>query len=233
MGPLPAPDPRERIIRAARSLGPLGINQGKSGNVSARTPDGVLITPSGIAYEDLTPEMIVFMGMDGTYTGRFAPSSEWRMHLAIYRERPEAGAVVHVHSTFATALACLRRPIPPFHYMVAMAGGTSIEVADYATFGTQALCDAMMRALEGRRACLLANHGQIAFGADLGKALDLAMEVEALARQYWHARSLGEPVLLDAAEMAEVLRRFQAYGKPAEARTAEDDRILELPPRRP
>lgn len=212
-------------------MNPAGINQGKSGNVSARFGDAFLVTPSGVAYEALTPDAVAEVGLDGVWRSGGAPSTEWRMHRDIYAAFPDAGAVVHVHSTFATALACLRRRIPPFHYMVAVAGGTSIEVADYHTFGTQALSNAMLAALDGRRACLLANHGQICWGATPDKALELAVEVEALARQYWHAASLGEPTLLTDAEMAPVLRKFAAYGKPAAERTAVDEAVLELPRR--
>lgn len=192
-----------------------GLNQGTSGNVSVRTGDGFLITPSGIAYDAITPEQVVAMDLDGGYRGDWLPSSEWRMHMDVYRTRAEAQAVVHVHSTYATALSCHRLTVPAFHYMVAASGGETLRCADYATFGTQALSDAMLAALEGRSACLLANHGQIAFGPSLDKALWLAGEVEALCQQYAIARSLGAPVVLGAAEMAEVQRRFRSYGKQA------------------
>ena len=190
----------------------LGINQGTSGNISARVETGFLITPSGVAYDEMALTEIVEMDLEGGHRGNIAPSSEWRMHLDIYRARPEAGAVVHTHPTFCTALACLHREIPAFHYMVAVAGGTSIRCADYATFGTQALSDNMLEALEGRSACLLANHGMICFGPELKKTLALAVEVETLARQYWHASQAGEPVLLSEAEMNRVLKRFKSYG---------------------
>ena len=204
------------VIDTALAMERKGINQGKSGNVSARFGDGFLITPTGLEYEHLTPSDIVWMGLDGSVpAGQRAPSSEWRMHLDIYRARPEAGAVVHAHSVQATALSCLRRGIPSFHYMVAVAGGRDIRCGEYALFGTQALSDAMLTALEGRRACLLGNHGQIAFGADLGKALALAVEVETLAAQYLAAlgAGLGEPVLLSDAQMDEALERFRTYGR--------------------
>lgn len=217
------------LLRVAQALNPLGINQGKSGNASVRTPDGFLVTPSGVPYEELTPDMLVEVTAGG-YRGPLRPSSEWRMHRDIYAAYPAAGGVVHVHSAYATALACLRQPIPPFHYMVAVAGGHTVEVADYATFGTQGLSDAMLAALGPRRACLLANHGQIAWGATVAKALDLAVEVESLAQQYSLARALGDPVLLTPAQMDEALARFAAYGKPAAERTAEDDAVLEFPP---
>jgi L-fuculose-phosphate aldolase len=223
---------RTELVEAARALDRLGLNQGRSGNVSVRSGDGFLITPSGVATDALTPDGIAHMELGGSYAGPLPPSSEWRMHLAIYRDRPEAGAVVHTHATFSTALACLRQEIPPFHYMVAMAGGRTIRCADYATFGTDDLSQAMMRALDGRRACLLANHGMIAFGASLRKAVDLAVEVETLARQYWYARSLGAPVLLSPGQMAEVEARFAAYGRPPDEMPPGAAELLGFPPRR-
>jgi L-fuculose-phosphate aldolase len=206
------------ILAACRAMNASGLNQGTSGNVSVRRGDGMLITPSGVPYDATTPEMMVPVDAGGAPSGPLVPSSEWRMHLDIYRARPEAGAVVHVHSPYATALSCHRRGIPAFHYMIAAGGGADLRCADYATFGTQALSDAMLAALEGRRACLLANHGQIAFGPTLEKALWLAGEVETLARQYLLARTLGEPVRLDEAEIARVLDLFAGYGQqPADA----------------
>jgi L-fuculose-phosphate aldolase len=204
---------RQAVIDAAREMNALGINQGTSGNVSARLGDGLLVTPSGVDYDALTPAMIVHMTMDGAWTGELQPSSEWRIHRDLLRARPEFGAVVHAHSPYATTLACLGRAIPAFHYMVAVAGGDSIRCAPYATFGTQALSDHALAALEGRKACLLANHGLIACGADLKQALKIALEVEVLAAQYWRARQLGEPVILDGAEMQRVLQKFQSYGR--------------------
>lgn len=204
---------RRSIIDACLQMNADGINQGTSGNISARVEGGMLITPSGVPYKATTPDMIVFVGEDGSAAGDWLPSSEWRMHLDIYRMRPEAGAVVHTHSPHATALSCLRRDIPAFHYMVAAAGGRDLRCAPYATFGTQALSDAMLAALDGRRACLLANHGQIAFGRTVDKALWLAGEVEALAHQYAIAARLGDPILLDDPEMDRVLQLFEDYGK--------------------
>lgn len=203
---------RERIVATARRMNALGINQGSSGNVSARIEGGFLVTPSGVPYEELQPADIVHVGRDGHATGHRAPSSEWRFHRDIYARRPEAGAVVHTHSAFATTLACLGRPIPAFHYEVAFAGGADIRCAPYRTFGTQELSDAALAALEGRRACLLAHHGVIAFGTDLDDALRLADKVEALARLYWQAIQVAEPTVLDEAEMARVLERFRHYG---------------------
>lgn len=204
---------RQDIVETSARINSLGLNQGTSGNVSARTGDGFLITPSGIAYETMTCDQIVPMDLGGQHSGDWLPSSEWRMHLDIYRGRPEAKAIVHVHSCHATALSCLRLEIPSFHYMIAVAGGTTIRCADYATFGTQELSDQMMIALQDRSGCLLANHGQICFGPSLEKALWLASEIEALCKQYWIARQIGEPVILDEDEMATVIARFQTYGK--------------------
>ncbi len=209
---------REGVIAAALAMNASGINRAKAGNVSVRWVsrgfDGFLVTPSGVAYDRLAPADIVAVGLDGRAFGRLAPSSEWPFHRDIYRARTEAGAIVHAHSPFCTALACLRRDIPPFHYMVAVAGGRDIRCAPYATFGSQALADAAVEALAGRRACLLANHGMIAFAGDLDRALQLAIEVESLAEAYWRALQVGEPVLIDDDEMARVLTRFASYGRP-------------------
>ena len=202
-----------KVIENCLAMNTHGINQGSAGNISVRYEDGFLITPSGIAYEKLRPENIVFVNRNGISRDRLAPSSEWRMHRDIYLDRPEAGAVLHAHSNFATALSCLRLEIPAFHYMVAVAGGSSIRCAEYALFGTQSLSDNMLTALEGRRACLLGTHGMICYHDNLDKVLLLGIEIESLARQYWHARQLGEPVLLDDAQMTEVLERFKSYGE--------------------
>ncbi|MFQ5620063.1 MAG: class II aldolase/adducin family protein [Rhodospirillales bacterium] len=206
---------RREIIDTARTMNALGLNRGTSGNISARVDGGLLITPSGIPYEECRPGDIVEMGMDGASDDRRRPSSEWRFHRDILAARPEVGAVVHAHSTFATTLACLGRGIPAFHYMIAVAGGRDIRCAPYATFGTQALSGAAVKALEGRRACLLANHGMIVVGPALKAALALAVEVEALAEQYWRVLQVGEPTLLDDAEMDVVLEKFKAYGQNA------------------
>ncbi|MBL0141854.1 MAG: class II aldolase/adducin family protein [Betaproteobacteria bacterium] len=205
-------DLRLRIVATARRMNALGINQGSSGNVSARIEGGFLVTPSGLPYEDLKPADIVHMAMDGHATGHREPSSEWRFHRDIYATRSEAGAVVHTHSAHATTLACLGRSIPAFHYEVAFAGGKDIRCAPYRTFGTQELSDAALEALAGRRACLLAHHGVIAFGADLDDALRLADKVEAMARLYWQAIQVDEPAILDDAEMARIVERFRHYG---------------------
>src|SRR3989338_3125799 len=203
---------REQLLHATLKLVELGLNRGTSGNASVRDGDGLLITPTGMTAEAMTPHHMVQMGFDGRSHGAYAPSSEWRFHRDILAARPEVGAVIHTHSMFATTLACLRRDIPPFHYMVAVAGGDSIRCASYALFGTQALSDAALAALEGRRACLLANHGMIALGPDLDAALALAVEVETLCEQYWRALRVGEPHLLTAQKMAEVMEQFKGYG---------------------
>lgn len=204
---------RLRVVTAARRLSATGMNPGRSGNLSARVPGGFLITPSGAPYETLHPDDLVFLDEEGEYGGgQRRPSSEWRLHRDIYERTPEAGAVVHTHSPYATTLACMRRGIPSFHYEVAFAGGADIRCAPYATFGTPALSDRAGEALIDRRACLLANHGAVAVGSDLEAAVELAEKVEALARLYWQALQVGEPPLLSAAEMASVLERFKDYG---------------------
>lgn len=204
---------RTALASTARATASQGLNQGSSGNVSARYREGFLITPSGLPNDTLAPEHMVFVDLQGQATGSLRPSSEWRIHHDIYRARPEVGAVVHAHSTHAVSLSCLRRGMPAFHYMVAAAGGRDIRCADYATFGTQALSDAVLAALQDRRACLMANHGQVAVGASLDAALSLALEVEELCAQYWRAKLMGEPVLLSDAEMDDVLERFRHYGQ--------------------
>lgn len=190
---------------------------GKSGNLSRRTRDGFLITPSGLPYAGMKAGDLVEVAADGAVlAGDRRPSSEWRLHAAVYAARPEAMAVVHTHSPMATALSCAREGIPPFHYMIALAGGNDVRCAPYATFGTEALAANCVAALEGRRAALLANHGVVAFGASLAAARALAEEVENLARQYLALRAAGlAPVPLTAAEMEEVAAGFADYAKPA------------------
>lgn len=209
---------RERVIATALGMNAAGINRGKAGNVSARWRadgfDGFLITPTGVAYDRLGADDVVAVGLDGASRGRLAPSSEWRFHRDVYAVRADAGAIVHTHAPFCTTLACLGRGIPPFHYMVAVAGGRDVRCAPYATFGSQELADAAVAALAGRRACLLAHHGMIAIGGDLERALALAIEVESLAETYWRALQVAEPALLPDDEMDRVLAKFATYGQP-------------------
>ncbi len=201
------------IVAAARRLDAAGMMPSKSGNVSVRAEGGFAITPAGLPYDLLAEEDVVQVAADGAARGRHRPSSEWRLHAAIYAARPDAGAVVHTHSPRATALSCARRGIPPFHYMVLLAGG-EVRCAAHATFGTAALAENALAALRDRRAALLANHGVVAVGGTLAAALALAFEVENLAGQYLDLLAAGlEPVLLNAAELAEAAAQFAGYGR--------------------
>jgi len=202
-----------RVLATARAMNAAGINRGSAGNVSARCEGGFLITPTGMAYDACEPGDMVKVGADGTPAGRRRPSSEWRFHRDIYGARPDAGAVVHTHSPFATALACQEQGIPAFHYMVARFGGTDVRCAAYATFGSQELSDAIVSALDGRCACLMAHHGMVVFGRDLKQALALAIELETLCEQYWRVLQLGAPKLLPADEMTRVMAKFATYGQ--------------------
>ena len=205
---------RRGVIATAQAMSREGLSPVRSGNVSARAQGGMLITPTGLAYEGLQPEQIVFVSnRGGTRAGSLKPSSEWHMHLAIYKARPDAAAIVHCHSMNATALACAERPIPAFHYMVAVAGGSDVPLAPYATFGTPELARAVAGALAGRNAALLSHHGQIACGPSLEAALDLAREVEVLAGQYCRFLQIGGQAILDEAEMERVLEKFRSYGQ--------------------
>lgn len=204
---------RREIIAACQDMNRRGINQGTSGNISVRVPEGLLLTPSGLPYDEMEPADIVLMRLDGSHEGRRKPSTEWRFHRDIIASRPEVGAVVHTHAMFATTLSCLRLDIPAVHYMVAAAGGTTIRCAPYATFGTPELAALALKALEGRSACLLANHGMIAVGPNLKKAMWLAVEVETLAAQYWRALQVGKPYILSDEEVAAVIERFRTYGQ--------------------
>ena len=198
-----------------------GVNSGTAGNVAVRCgTDQMLVTPSGVAVEALTPESVVQVGHDGIpVAASLRPSSEWRMHSVILLNRPEFHAVVHTHSCYATALACQCEDIPAFHYMVAVAGGASIRCAPYATFGTPELAEFALRALEGRKACLLGHHGVLACGADLAQAVELAEVVESLCQQYWCVRQLGQPKILTSVQMQEVLEKFGNYGNCAQSQS--------------
>ena len=204
---------RQQIIEGVRAFSVHGLGVGTSGNLSARAEGGFLITPSGVAYDDLSADMIVKLDLYGAVLeGDLLPSSEWRFHCDIYNERADAGAIVHVHSPYATALACNHMAIPAFHYMIAIAGGDSIRCADYATFGTAKLSENVVTALKDRKACLMANHGLLAFDRDVPTAFKMALEVEELAKQYYLSLQLGDPVILDEAEMKVVIEKFKTYG---------------------
>ena len=214
---------RQQLLKIAQKLIETGLNKGTAGNASVRFEDGFLVTPSGMAVEDMATASMVKMQFDGSFEAdqiqpNIKPSSEWRFHRDILRpdtlsSRPEINAVIHTHSMFATTLACLHKDIPPFHYMIAVAGGDTIRCAPYALFGSQALSDNALSALQDRKACLLANHGMIALGRDLDDALAVTVEVENLCEQYWRALQLGEPHILTEAEMRDVFQQFKGYGK--------------------
>ncbi len=210
---------RARVLAVARDLAPTGLSKGTSGNVSERVDGGFVITPSGLAYDALEPADLVLVGLDGAVAdGENEPSSEWRIHRDVYLARPEAGGVVHAHPPFSTTLACLGRDLPAVHYMIAVAGGDSVRCADYATFGTPRLSELTIAALAGRSACLMKNHGMIAFGQDARHALSVAREIEGVAEIYVRGLPLGAPVVLDAEEMARVVAKFETYGKGARRR---------------
>lgn len=228
---------REAIVAKCRWMNASGLNQGTSGNISARYKDRMLITPSATPYDAMKPEMIASMpleGEHGSWEGPLQPSTEWRFHLDIMRGRPDVGGVVHTHSTFATVLAIARKPIPACHYMMAAFGGNDIRCAGYARYGTAELSELALQALEDRNGCLLANHGMIAVGANLDKAMWLAVELETIARQYYLSLALGGPHILSEAEIADTAKGFSTYGlqapkpkssaksspKPAKARAA-------------
>ena len=206
-------DRRKDLVDAARALNRAGGNVGTAGNLSLREGGGMLITPSGVDYTEMQPEDIVAVDAQGGHRSHRPPSSEWRFHLEIYRHFPQAMAVVHTHSKHATALSCLRRNLPAFHYEVALAGGPDIRCADYATYGSEELARNTVQALEGRKACLLANHGMVCHGPGLQAAMALAEKVEHLAGIYLQCLAAGEPVVLDEAEMASVADKFRDYGR--------------------
>jgi L-fuculose-phosphate aldolase len=211
---------RRSIVEACREMNALGINQGTSGNISVRWRDGLLITPSGLPYEHMTAEDIVPMRLDGAYDHHRAPSSEWRFHCDIMHARGDVGAIVHAHPIYATAFAMCRKEIPAVHYMIAAAGGPTIRCGGYASYGTAELSDIAVAALEGRNACLLANHGMIATGADLDNAIWLAVEVETFCRQYAAALQIGRPHILPDEEIARTVEKFRTYGPRATAPAA-------------
>jgi L-fuculose-phosphate aldolase len=208
---------REQAVQAIRKLDALGLNRGSTGNLSHRCAregvDGMLITPTGMGADDLRAPDIVWVGFDGVVQGDWLPSSEWHFHQAILLHRLDVQAVVHTHSVHATALACLERELPPFHYMVAVAGADTIRCVPYHTFGSQALSAAVAQGFSDRNACLLAHHGLVAAGATLSQALKIAIEIESLCEVYLKALAVAEPARLSAAQMAEVLDKFKTYGR--------------------
>lgn len=205
---------RQAIIEQCLWMNASGLNQGSSGNISARFGNQLLITPTAMAYEAMRPEMLATRPLDGNgkWLGAYKPSSEWRFHYDLMRTRPDIGAIVHTHSTYATSLAMTRRSIPAVHYMIALFGGNEVRCAEYATYGTQALSDHVLKAMQGRKACLLANHGMLVAGENLTKAMWLSAELETLAQQYYHALQLGGAVILSDEEMAEVHAKLANYG---------------------
>jgi L-fuculose-phosphate aldolase len=203
---------RRAILKACLAMNTMGINHGTAGNISARWQNGFLITPSGLPYDELTCADLVFMRMDGTYEHSCLPSTEWRFHRDILRERPEINAIVHAHPVYATAFAICGMEIPAVHYMIAAAGGPSIPCAPYAPFGTEELSGAVLRALSGRKCMLLANHGMIAAGGDLREALWLAGEVETLCKQYAVALQVGTPRVLSEKDVQIAVEKLKDYG---------------------
>jgi L-fuculose-phosphate aldolase len=207
---------RAAIIAQCRAMNAAGINQGASGNISARIGGTMLVTPSAVPYESMRPEMIVAMPIDhdyGAWSGPYPPSVEWRFHLDIMRARPDVGAIVHCHATYATALAMLHKPIPAAHYMIAAFGGPSVRCTAYAPYGTKELSELAVAGLEARNGVLLGNHGLIAVGATLTQAMWRASELETLARMYCIALTIGEPALLAEDEIMRTVERFKTYGQ--------------------
>lgn len=211
----------QQAVAAIARLDALGMNRGSTGNLSLRFGAGMWITPTGMGADELRPQDLVWLGWDGTLRGDWQPSSEWQFHRAIYTARPDLGAIVHTHSVHATALACLRRELPSFHYMVAVAGGDSVPCVPYHLYGTEALSAAVAQAMLDRDACLMANHGLVAAGATLQRAMKVVQEIESLCGVYLQALAVGEPVLLSSDEMAAVIQRFRSYGRSASTATPE------------
>ena len=231
--PDPSPnDLKQSVIDTCRKMNHLGINQGTSGNVSVKLAGRFYITASGIPYENMQPQHIVEMDLDGGYYGNFLPSSEWRMHQDIFNTFETAMAVVHTHSTYATALSCIQTEVPAFHYMIGITGGSSLRCARYATFGSKELSENMLDAMRERNSCLLSNHGMICFGPSLEKALALAVEIESLCKQYVITRQVGNPVILDDNEMAIVLEKFKNYGKQPDQMNSSSTLAVDAPERR-
>ena len=219
---------RRALVEAVQQLDALQLNRGSTGNASLRIDGGLLITPTGANASRLEPQDLTIVDHDGSFHGPWQPSSEWHFHHAIYAERPDVGAVVHTHSTFATALACHRRPLPAFHYMVAVSGADEVPCVAYHTFGTEALSAAVRSALRDRNACLMANHGLVTCAATMARAISIAAEIESLCQSYLAALALGEPPHLSKEEMARVLLKFKSYGqtaRPAQPDAASSDAV--------
>ena len=204
---------RTEIVESCRSMNRLGINKGTAGNISVRHGNSFLISPTGVAYDKLTPDMVVAMNWDATFEGDVLPSSEWRFHRDILKARSDLNAVVHTHSTYATAVSILGKDIPAIHYAIASAGGPDIRCAPYEIFGSQELADGVVAALTGRRACLMAHHGVVTAHVSVARALALAVSVEELSHQYLKLLPLGEPPRLSQAQIADVLVKFKTYGQ--------------------
>ena len=224
MSQVPFDSLRSGIVETCREMNRIGLNQGTSGNLSHRIPDGFLITPTSLPYEQMGPEDVVAMGFDATFEGRHRPSSEWRFHRDILRARSDQNVVLHTHSTYATTLAVHERGIPAFHYMVAVAGGTDIRCSPYACFGTQDLSDHALAALQDRSACLLGHHGLIVLADTFERALWRAVEIETLAKMYVHALAIGEPPRLTEAQMTQVIEQIRrmSYGQAPDLDTVTD-----------
>jgi L-fuculose-phosphate aldolase len=205
-------DAKSNLISCAIELNKLGLNRGSSGNISIRSEAGFLITPSGVPPLDLKKDSIVEMDFEGNVISGDNPSSEWRFHRDILKIKQEVNAVIHTHSCCATAFSCFRKTLPPFHYMIAVAGGDDVKCAPYALFGSQELSDNVLESLKGRYACFLANHGMIAVGSSLKTALDIAIEIESLSQQFLLLESIGDYELLNDSEMSAVLEKFKSYG---------------------
>ncbi len=215
---------RADMIRVCLRMVELGINQGTAGNISVRRGERFLVTPSAIPYEEMRPEQIAEMDYDGHYAGPSPPTSEWRFHREIMRRRPDAGAVIHTHSVYSTAVACLRRDLPAIHYYIVAAGGPTVRCAPYATFGTQELAENAVEALVDRNACLLANHGMIVLGANLAEALKRTFDLELVARQYIYASQIGEPFVIPDDEVERVRVKMLGYGRGQDDELARVDR---------
>jgi len=211
-----------KILATAKAAENRGLNRGTSGNISARLHDRFLITPSGLSCKEMTADDIVEMDFEGKSGGLRKPSSEWRFHRDILANRQDVGAVVHTHSMFATVFACLGREIPALHYMIAVTGGSAIRCTPYAIFGSQELSNYILTTLQKQKACLIQNHGMVALGRDLDEALSIAVEVETLCEQYWRVLQIGEPQILSAEQMNEVLEKFKKYGQWASSIEGQD-----------